>query len=200
VILVQARQSSLLALVLVSLLALAACGSSSAVASSPTPTPIPSATPLVNTVYTSTDGAYSIKIPADWKTEALDAPSTTGAVSIVNAANTDAMLVEPFLFRTTATAQSILASSISDPSSFTGSKVDATTTTKVYPSGSWIVATATTTTASTTGDGAALDARLYMTEHGGHTVVITTFAQTGSRADDQTTYFDPMLASFTFLK
>jgi hypothetical protein len=155
---------------------------------------------VVNTLYTSTDGAYSIKIPADWKTEALGAPSTTGAVSIVNAANTDAMLIEPFTFRTTATAQSILEHAISDPSSFTGSKVDPTTTTKSYPSGSWTGATATTTTASTTGDGAALDARLYMTEHGGHTVVIITFAQTGSRSDDQTTYFDPMLLSFTFLK
>ncbi len=198
----QARRSSLLALplVLVSLLALAACGGASAVASSSTPTPSPSATPLVNTVYTSTDGAYSIKIPSTWKTEALDTPSTTGGVSIVNAANTDAMLIEPFTFRTTATAQSILRSAISDPSSFTGSKVDATTTTKAYPSGSWAVATATTTTASTTGDGATLDARLYMTEHGGHTVVIITFAQTGSRADDQTMYFDPMLTSFTFLQ
>src|SRR5690242_21773486 len=98
---------------------------------------MPTATPLVNTVYTSTDGAYSIKTPADWKTEALDVPTTSGAVSIVNAASTDAMLIQPFTFRTTATAQSILEHAIGDPSSFTGSKVDPTTTTKVYPSGSW---------------------------------------------------------------
>lgn len=202
VFLVKARRFSLLALalVLVSLLALAACGGSSAVASSPTPTPSPTATPLVNTVYTSTDGAYSIKIPATWKTEALDVPSTSGGVSIVNATNTDAILVEPFTFRTTATVQSILGSAISDPSSFTGSKVDATTTTKTYPSGSWTVATATTTTASTTGDGVAVDVQLYMTEHDGHTVVIITFAQTTNTTEDQTTYFDPMLMSFTFLK
>jgi len=192
---VKARQSSLLALVLASLLALAACGSSSAVASSPTSTPMPSATPLVNTVYTSTDGAYSIKIPATWKTEALDAPSTSGAVSIINEASKDVFIIEPFTFRTTASTQSILGSSISDPSSFSGSKVDDTTTTKTYPSGSWIVATASTTVNET-----AMSVRIYRTEHGDRTVGLVIMMPTANATADQTTYFDPMLTSFTFLK
>ena len=191
----KARRSSLLALVLVSLLALTACGGSSAVASSPTPTPSPSATPLVNTVYTSTDGAYSIKIPATWKTEALAAPSTSGAVSIINEASKDVFIIEPFTFRTTASTQSILGSSISDPSYYSGSKVDDTTTTKTYPSGSWIVATATTTV-----DGTAMSVRFYRMEHGDGTVGLVTMMPTANATADQTTYFDPMLTSFTFLK
>ena len=190
----QARRSSLLALVLISVLSLAACGSSSAVASSPTPTPSPTATPLVNTLYTSTDGAYSIKIPATWKTEALKVPSTSGAVSIINEASKDVFIIEPFTFRTTATTQSILGSSISDPSSFSGSKVDDTTTTKTYPSGSWIVATA-----STTVDDIAMSARLYRTEHGNRTVALFIMMPTANATADQTMYFDLMLTSFTFL-
>lgn len=193
-LLVKARQSSLLALVLVSLLALAACGSSSAVASSPTSTPMPSATPLVNTAYTSTDGAYSIKIPATWKTESLDVPSTSGAVSIINEASKDVFIIEPFTFRTTASTQSILGASISDPSSYSGSKVDDTTTTKTYPSGSWIIATA-----STTVDNTAMSARLYRTEHDNRTFGLFILMPTANATADQTTYFDPMLTSFTFL-
>lgn len=156
---------------------------------------MPSATPLVNTVYTSTDGAYSIKIPDTWKTEALDAPSTSGAVSIINEASKDVFIIEPFTFRTTASTQSILGASISDPSSYSGSKVDDTTTTKAYPSGNWIVATASTTVNET-----AMSARLYRTEHGDRTVGIVIMMPTANATADQTTYFDPMLMSFTFLK
>ncbi len=191
----QARRSSLLTLLLVSLLGLAACGSSSTAVSTPTPTSTPTATPLVNTAYTSTDGAYSIKIPATWKTEALDAPSTSGAVSIINEASKDVFIIEPFTFRTTASTQSILGSSISDPSSFSGSKVDDTTTTKTYPSGSWIVATA-----STTVDDTAMSARLYRTEYGNRTFALFIMMPTANATSDQSMYFDQMLMSFTFLQ
>jgi hypothetical protein len=136
-----------------------------------------------------------MKIPATWKTEALDVPSTTGAVSIINEASKDVFIIEPFTFRTTATTQSILGSSISDPASFSGSKVDDTTTTKTYPSGSWIVATG-----STTVDDTAMSARLYRTEHGDRTVALFVMMPTANATADQAIYFDPMLASFTFLK
>src|SRR5262249_20746479 len=150
-------------------------------------TPTPSATPVVNTLYTSTDGAYSIKYPASWKTETLPIPSTTGAVSISDITANDLFLIEPTTIHSTASAQTILSSAITNDS-FRDSTVDAATTTQTYPSGTWTVATASTTGLSTTGSATALSVRLYMTEHGGHTALIFTFAPTANAAADQTMY------------
>lgn len=192
----QTRRTSLLALVLGIILALAACSGSSTVASSATPTL--SATPVVNAVYTSSDGAYSVKYPATWKTEALNVPSTSGAASITDDKNVDLFLIEPFTLHSNSSAQTILLAAISNDS-FKDSKVDNSTTTQTYPSGTWTVATASTMGLSTSGNSTALSGRLYMTEHGGHTVIIITFAPVDKAASDQSMYFDAMLMSFTFL-
>jgi hypothetical protein len=184
---------------LLSLLALAACGGGTSAGLSATatpPAPTPTATPLVNTLYTSADGAYSVKYPATWTTKAQDIPSTSGAVAIASPDNNDAVLVEPFTFRSTNSAQHILKAAIAE-APFSGSKVDDATTSQTYPSGTWTVATGSTTVSGAT---TALSVRLYKAEHGGHTVIIITFAPAASAAADQTKYFDPMLASFTFLK
>lgn len=191
----QARGTLLLALAVASLLALAACAGASSSGAAITPAPFPSATPLATTTYTSADGAYSVAYPAAWTPQVQAIPSTSGAVAISSPDNNYACLIEPFTFRSTASAQSILASAIGD-SPFSGSKVDDATTTQTYPSATWTVASGSTMLSETT---TALSVRLYRTEHGGHTVVIITFAPTASAAH-QTTYFDPLLASFTFLR
>ncbi len=184
----KARATLFLGLALASLLALSACSGTPSLAAQPTATPIPNAT------YTSTDGAYSLKYPGNWTTKEQPAPSTAAAALVSSPDGNDIFIIEPFTIHSAATPTHILQSAMSD-SQFTGSKVDSATTTQSYPSGTWTVATG-----STTANGIALSARLYLTEHAGHTVIIMTFAPTASASADQTKYFDPMLQSFTFVK
>lgn len=84
---------------------------------------------------------------------------------------------------------------IKNPTYFQNPKVDTTTTTASYPSGVWTVASATVLMT-----GEPYTTRLYAIVHSSHTVMIWTFAPSSSATTDQTTYFAPMLTSFTFLK
>jgi hypothetical protein len=159
-----------------------------------TATTAPTATPVLNASYTSEDGVYKVSYPSAWKVSPLNIPSTSGTVQIQSDSGNELFLIEPFTFKSSASDISILKSAIAN-SPFTNSKVDSATTTQTYPSGSWTVASG-----STEVSGTALTAHLYGMDHNDQTFIIITFAPTSSTATDQTTYFDPMLTSFTFLK
>jgi hypothetical protein len=175
---------------------LAGCGAPGAGSTAPpaTATTAPTATPVLNASYTSTDGVYKVSYPGAWKVEPLSIVSTSGTAQIQSDAGNDLVLIEGFTFKSSASYPSILKSAIT-VSPFTNSTVESATTTQTLPSGSWTVASGTTEV-----NGTPLTAHLYGTLHDDQTFIIIVFAPTSSAATDQTTYFDPMLASLTFLK
>lgn len=120
--------------------------------------------------------------------------STSGTAQIQSDGGNELVLIEPLTFKSSASYPSILKSAIKD-SPFTNSAVESATTTQTYPSGSWTVASGTTTA-----NGTPLTVRLYGTLHNDQTFIIIVFAPTSSAATDQATYFDPILTSLTFLK
>jgi hypothetical protein len=103
------------------------------------------------------------------------------------------VIIAPFTLKSSAPYPRVLEGGI-NTSLFTNSKVDSAVTTQTYPSGIWTVAHGTTEY-----NGTPYTARLYGTLHCDHNFVIIVFAPTSSAATDQTTYFDPMLRSLTFL-
>jgi hypothetical protein len=147
----------------------------------------------LNATYTSTDGVYSIGYPSTWTTSPLTIANTSGAAVIGSDDQTDVVIIEPFTLKSSAPYPRVLEGGI-NTSPFTNSKVDSAVTTQTYPSGIWTVANGTTEH-----NGTPYTARLYGTLHGDHTFVILVFAPTSSAATDQTTYFDPMLSSLTFI-
>ena len=176
---------------------LSGCAPGKATTSSPaaTATPVATATPAVTT-YTSSDGQYSLQYPTGWTAKPLTAPNSSGAVQLGNSGGDDQLLVQPLTVRVAPTnCPTLLKDSMSNPTYFKNPKVDTTTVTASYPSGVWTVANAAVLLT-----GEPYVARLYCIVHSGHTVVIFTYAPSSSATTDQTTYFVPMLTSFTFLK
>jgi hypothetical protein len=173
---------------------LAGCGAgATAATSTATATTAATPTPLLNAIYSSTDGGYKISYPGAWKVEPLTIPSTSGTAQIESDNGTDLVLIEPFTIKSAMSYPSILTSAISVPP-FTNSKVESAVTTQTVPSGNWTVASGTTEA-----NGTALTVHLYGTLHNDHTFIIITFAPTSSAATDQATFLDPMFLSFTFL-
>lgn len=168
-------------------------GSTAATATA-TATTAPTATPVLNASYTSADGVYKVSYPGAWKADPLTIASTSGTAQIQSDDGNELVLIEPFTFKSAASYPSILKSAIKS-SPFTNSVVESATTTQTYPSGSWTVASGTTAA-----NGTPLTVRLYGTLHNDQTFIIIVFAPTSSAATAQSTYFDPMLTSLTFLK
>ncbi len=181
---------------------LSGCGTGKATASAPksTATPVATATPATK-AYVSADGQFSLKYPTGWTFTVKAVPNTSGAVQFGNNGTVDQFAVAPITVQVPSASNPALYPALlndelsKNPTYFQNNKVDATTTTVSYPSGVWIVASATTLM---TGDPYVV--RLYGIVHSGHLVLISTYAPSASASTDQTTYFDPMLTSFTFLK
>ncbi|HEX9068822.1 MAG TPA: hypothetical protein VF807_08635 [Ktedonobacterales bacterium] len=174
----------------------AGCSLGAATTAAPTPTATtePTATPLLNTTYTSTNGVYTLIYSSKWTVKPISAPLTSGTAQLTDSTSTDLFIVEPFVVKSTATYPSLLKAWISK-APFTSSTVDTTVTTKTLPNGSWTVASGKTVISSVP-----FTAHLYGMLHDGHTFIVMTFAPTATQGNDQTTYFDPMLSSLTFLK
>lgn len=175
---------------------LSGCGPSKATVSVPAATTTPVATATPTTIaYTSADGQYSLKYPTVWLTKVFALQNTSGAVQFYSTDEVDNFAVEPFTIQAARSYLSVLKAVMSNTKDYQSSQVDTTTTTVSYPSGVWTVASATGVSS-----GVSYTVRLYGITHSGHAVLIFTFAPTSSATTDQTTYFDPMLTSFTFLK
>jgi hypothetical protein len=159
-----------------------------------TATPVATATPAVTT-YTSADGQYSLQYPTGWTVSVTAEPKTSGIVQFGSSGGGEQFLVEPLTVQLVPNYPAILKNGLSKPADSQNATVDTTTTTASYPSGVWTVASGTVVLA-----GAPYTARLYGFVHRGHTVIILTLAPSSSATVDQTTYFAPMLSSFTFLK
>jgi hypothetical protein len=175
---------------------LSSCASSKAATSSPaaTATPVATATPAVTT-YTSADGQYTLQYPASWRFKLLSGPNTSGIVQFSDSSANDQLLVLPLTVHAANSYPALLKDGLSNPANFQNTKVEATTHTVSYPSGVWTVASATTALF-----GEPYTVLLYGIVHSGRTVLIETYAPSSSATGDQTTYFAPMLTSFTFLK
>lgn len=175
---------------------LSGCAPSKATASGPAAaaTPVATATPATTT-YASSDGQYSLQYPTGWMVKVSATPKTSGIVLFSSSGAVEQLQVVPFTAEVVPDYQVLLKDALSNPTYFQNAKVDTTTTTASYPSGSWTVASATVVL---TGD--PYMARLYGIVHSGHTVMILTLAPSSSATTDQTTYFAPMLTSFAFLK
>lgn len=175
---------------------LSGCGLSTATESTPavTATPAATATPATTT-YTSADGQYTLQYPTGWAIKLLTSPRSSGIVQLGDSTGNEQFLIEPLTVQIVPDYPVLLKDALTSTSDFQNAKVDATTTTASYPSGVWTVASATVVL-----DGDPSVARLYGTVHSGRSVLIMTYAIASSDATDQTTYFVPMLTSFTFLK
>jgi hypothetical protein len=174
----------------------AGCSLGAATTAVPTPTTTtqPTATPLLNTTYTSSNGVYTLSYSSKWTAKPVSVPLTSGTVEMSDSTSNDLFLVEPFVIKSAATYPSILKAAMGS-APFTSSKVDTAVTTKTLPTGSWTVASGTTVISNVP-----FTAHLYGMLHDGHTFIVMTFAPTATQSNDQTIYFDPMLNSLTFLK
>jgi hypothetical protein len=178
------------------------CGPGKATASIPkaAATPVATATPATTT-YTSADSKYSLKYPTGWTFTVTAVPNSSGVVQFGNSGGVEQFVVMPFSVHVPSTANPALYPALlkdelsKNPTYFQNNKVDTTTTTVSYPAGVWIEASATTVM---TGDPYVV--RQYGIVHSGYLLIISTFAPSASAATDQTTYFAPMLTSFTFLR
>jgi hypothetical protein len=175
---------------------LSGCGSAKASASRPatTATPAATATPATTT-YTSSDGQFTLQYPSRWTVKVIAEQKTSGLVVFSNGADGEQFLIEPLTVQLVPNYPAILKDGLSKPADSQNATVDMTTSTASYPSGAWTVASGTATLASIP-----MTAHLYGIVHSGHTVIILTFAPSSSATTDQSTYFAPMLTSFTFLK
>jgi hypothetical protein len=181
---------------------LSGCGPGKATASilAATATPVATATPATTT-YTSSDGQYSLKYPTGWTFTVTAEPNSSGAVQFSSSGANEQFEILPFTVDVPSAGNpafypALLKDDLSkNPTYFQDNKVDTTTSTESYPSGVWIVASATTVM---TGDPYVV--RMYGLVHSGHLVIVVTYAPSASATTDQTIYFAPMLTSFTFLK
>lgn len=173
--------------------ALSGCGPSKATASLPaaTVTPVATATPAVTT-YASADGQYTLKYPTGWAVKVLSGPHTSSVVQFGSSSGDEQLVVNALTVQIAPNNYpALLKTALSNTASFQNAKVDTATTTASYPSGVWTVASATAALS-----GNAYVVRLFGIAHSGHTVIILTFTPSSSA----TTYYVPILTSFTFLK
>lgn len=118
----------------------------------------------------------------------------SGAVMFGNS-DGDLFVVEPLTAKIVPNYPAYLQDMLSLNANYLNTTVETTTHTVSYPSGVWTVASATTVS-----NGNPIMVVLHGIEHSGHTVIIVTYALSSSATTDETTYFAPMLTSFTFLK
>jgi hypothetical protein len=187
---------------IISLFAIAGCGNTTAAAKptatlAPTATTAPTATPTsaVNTLYTSTTGTYSIDYPGSWTAQPITSSATPGGVAFSPAGNGDALAVSPLTAKVPTTGYAQVAKGFLSGLKATNVKLDSSTSTASLPSGTWTTLDGTMTVSSAS----------YMfselgIDHGGVTFFIYVIAPTATAQSDATTYFEPMLESFKFLK
>jgi hypothetical protein len=177
---------------------LAGLGATATPVATSTPVP-PTATPTPNVPagfkqFTSSDGVYSIDYPSDWiqqssgDVEALS--NGTDFVAILKAPSAEPASRYP----------TILKSEL-DAFSATNEHVGTATKTATIGNNTWTTLSATGTV-SISGVGSPIPSTfvLYGIDHSGVTYFILTIAPTSTASHDNTSFFQPIIQTFTFLQ
>ena len=189
---------SLMLLGILSTFLLTACGMAQANKPKSTPTPLPpTATPILNSVYTSPDGLFQIKFPGNWAalTSKTQSPNIVDAIAFGDNANKTAFLATSV---TSGIPTSLLPMALQGGlTAISGvTQVNVSNSTSTFPSGlnSWTRADATFDDGGTPSIGL-----LFGLNHNGHAFFCILIYPTESKDVLNTTLL-PMLASLKFLK
>ncbi len=179
-------------------LLLAACGSKASSSGKATTnasaTPTALSTTVVNTDFTSSDGAYTLKYPGGWAAKSITVSNTSGAAVFVSGDGNDLVEIEPLTVQVATSDYASLMQSFLQGAEATDTQVDATLHTLSAASGTWTGLQATATFNSMPSVITELGQ-----DHNGNTTLIFTVAPTTTASSDGDTYFQPMLDSLTFV-
>lgn len=162
----------------------------------PSPAATAPATTVTNTLYTSDDGVFSLSYPAGWVKQSLTNSDTAGAVGFASPDSADLFFIFPLTSHIDAGSYATVAQSFLEQGiSATNVQLASSTGTITLPSGTW-----TSLDGGGTISGTTYDATQLALDHGAGTFFLYILVPDASANTDVTTYFEPMLVSFKFLK
>jgi hypothetical protein len=176
----------------------AACGSSASstdAATSDTATSTPAAQAVSTTDYTNSDGTYSLKYPAAWTAKALSVSDAPGASMFLSQDGKDVVLTEPLSSQVAASDYASLANTFLTGANATQIQIDPTTNSMSLASGTWTGLQGTAMFAGT--DSVITE---LVQDHNDKSFMVVTIAPKETDSSDGNTYFQPLVASITFLK
>lgn len=180
---------------------LAACGSSasSTAATGSTTSDTATSTPAVAaanmTDYTNSDSTYSLKYPTAWTAKALANSDAPGASMFLSQDGKDVVLTEPLAAQVATSDYAKLASSFLTGANATQVQIDPTTNSLPLASGKWTGLQGTAIFAGT--DSVITE---LVQDHNDKSFMVITIAPKETANTDGDTYFQPLVASVTFLK
>jgi hypothetical protein len=184
--------------VLASALFFAGCGSSSAAAPAATPTattpPTATPTPVLNSTYTSTDGVYTFQFPGNWASTPVNASPFVNGVILTSPDSLDVFIVLPANTGLPASQYPALFSSTLKGTGGTDIMIKSAGS-QTIGMNTWAVEEGTLNI-----KGTAYTAAQFTLAHHGKTFIIDVLAPTATASTVEMTYFQPMIASLTFLK
>ena len=188
-----------LPLLMVGALFIAGCGSSAAATPTATPvpptaTPMPTATPVLNSTFSSSDGVYTFQFPGNWTQNPINASPIVNGVTLASPDGNDLFFVTPFNIGIPAAQNSTFIQQTLVALGGKNIKLSAGGTAPLG-SNTWTVEQGTVTL-----KGTAYDAAQFSLTHGGKAFFIIVLAPHTTSDADGTTYFQPMITSLTFLK
>ncbi len=178
---------------------IAGCGSTS-VAAPPTPTatattpPTPSPTPVLDSTFTSPDGAYTFQFPGSWSSTPINTSPVVNGVLLVSADSQNLFVTAPLTEGLPSSQYVAFFQSFLKGAGGTNikTKSDGTVT---LGQNTWTVEEATLTF-----KGSAYDAAQFALAHHGKSFFVIVMAPHATSDSVGTTYFQPMITSLTFLK
>lgn len=189
-----------LPLLMVGALFIAGCGSSAAATPTATPvpptaTPMPTATPVLNSTFSSSDGVYTFQFPGNWTQNPINTSPIVNGVLIKSPDSTDDFITLPLNQGLPASQYSAFLSSFMTGAGATHVTVKTTSQSLPVGANTWTEYDGT----ATLGGNPSMTSVLGLTHAGKSFLVI--FIAANTNADSvATTYFLPMITSLQLLK